>query len=245
MYVLPGFFGGNQEALAGWSIVEVMTASSFAHRDRTVGSASHHHPGKRRGGQTRWGTGLSGVVVGALGIAGLAWISGVLPGIGLGAPGTGTRGTTVTITATHAAGMRSVYPGESGDVAVSIVNHGNVAVRITGVVLPSNTTYAAGFANAAHTAARRGCSAASSQVIWNGATGARAMARTLAVPVILGAHQRATVTMANGAYMAPTAPAACEATSFVMPKLVGIEARADVHARRSAPAVDTWVRQPR
>lgn len=241
MYVLLGFFGGNWGTPAAWPTVEVMTASSFAHRRRTVRSAVHRHPGKRPAGRTRWGTGLAGLVVGTMVIAGVAWAAG---------PGTGATGhagprVLVSITAAGVSGVRAVYPGGTGDVVVAIANPNTVSVRVTALDLPSDTTYATGFTNSAHTTRRAGCSAATSGVVWNGSARARTIAARLAVPLVIGAHHTVNVTLANGVYMKATAPAACEATYFMMPRLMGVGARTDAHARTSAPAVDTWIRLSR
>jgi len=208
-----------------------------------VRPAIHRHPGKRRGGQTRWGTGLVEVAVGAVSIAGLVWAASAIPAAVIGASGHVGPGATLAITATRISGMRGIYPGGTGDVVVSIANRNDLAVRLTAVDLPSDTTYATGFTTRARTVVRAGCTAATSEVIWNGSARAGAIAAPLAVPMIIGAHHIVTVTMTNGAYMQRTAPSACEATYFAMPKLIGIRARTDGRARTSAPAIDTWVRR--
>ncbi len=180
--------------------------------------------------------------MGAVGIAGVAWAAGHAPGIGAAASGhTGPR-ILVAITAAHVSGVRAVYPGGTGDVVVAIANPNTVSVRVTALDLPPDTTYATGFTSSAQTARRAGCSAATSGVVWNGSARARTIAARLAVPVVIGAHHTVTVTMAHGVYMKATAPAACEATYFMMPRLSGVGARTDGHVRTSAPAVDTWIR---
>jgi hypothetical protein len=203
--------------------------------------AIHHHAGKRCGEQTRWGTGLTGVVVAAIAAAGLAWIAGITPGLGFGAPGRVAPHAIVAITATHTSGMRPIYPGGTGDAAVSIANHSGVTVRVTAVDLPADTTYAAGYTTSARTAPRPGCSAATSEVIWNGSTSVRGSVHQLARPLVIGAHRTAIVTLANGVLMKATAPAACEGTYFAMPALAGIAARIDPRAKPVTPTVDTWM----
>lgn len=203
--------------------------------------ATHHHPGKRHGGRARWGTGLTGVVVAAIALVGLAWAAGILPGPGLGATGRGVNRAIVAITGARTAGMRGIYPGGTGDVSVSIANRSSVTIIVTAIDLPANTTYAAGDTMGAQAAARPGCSAATSGVTWNGSTAARGSVHRLVTPLVIGAHRAAVVTLAEAAYMSASAPAACEGADFTMPALTGIGARADAGARTSTPPVDTWI----
>jgi len=202
--------------------------------------ATHHHPGKRHGGRARWGTGLTGVVVAAIAVVGLAWGAGILPGLGL-APGRGDDRAIVAITGTRTAGMRGLYPGGTGDVAVSIANRSSVTIMVTAIDLPANTTYAAGYTTSAGATPRPGCAAATSGVAWNGSTAARGSAHRLVTPLVIGAHRTAVVTLAEAARMSPSAPAACEGADFTMPALTGIGARADARARISTPPIDTWI----
>jgi hypothetical protein len=151
-------------------------------------------------------------------------------------------GATVAITAADLLGIHGIYPGGTGDVVVSITNRNDIPVRVTAVDLPSSTTYATGYTTRAHTVPRTGCSSATSGVAWTRSASGRSSRVPLATPLVIGAHQSATVTMTNGANMRISAPAACEATYFAMPGLIGIGARADARARTSAPTVDSWVR---
>ncbi len=176
--------------------------------------------------------------MGAMVIAGVAWVAGP----GTGAPGHAGPRVLVSITAAGVSGVRAIYPGGTGDVVVAIANPNTVSVRVTALDLPSDTTYATGFTNSAHTTRRAGCSAATSGVVWTGSARARAISARLTIPVVVGAHHTVNVTLAHSVYMKSTAPAACEATYFMMPRLMGVGARTDAHARTSAPAVDTWIR---
>lgn len=206
--------------------------------------AAHRHPGKRHGGQARWGTGLTGVVVAVIATCGMAWATGPVPRV----IGGGTAldhvgpGATVAITAGHVHDMRGIYPGGSGAVVVSITNRNDVAVRITAVDLPADMAYATGYTTSAHTTRRTGCSASTSGVVWTGSQRGRSSQQPLATPLVIPAHQAATVTMDHAAQMNVSAPAACEATYFAMPAVIGIGTRSDAHARTSMPAVDSWGR---
>ncbi len=204
---------------------------------------AHRHPGKRHGGQARWGTGLTGMVVGAIATCGLAWAAGIAPAPSFGSSGHVGPGATVAITAPHVSGMQGIYPGGSGDVAVAIANRNDVAVRVTAVDLPSETTYATGYTSSARTTRRAGCSATTSDVVWTGSTHAVGTVQPLATPLVIGAHETAIVTIRDGAYMKMSAPAACEGTYFSMPELIGIGARTDAHAPTAIPATDSWVRR--
>jgi len=151
----------------------------------------------------------------------------------------------VSITAAHVAGLRGIYPGGTGDVVVSIANRNDVAVRVTAVDLPSATTYATGYTTSAQTPPRAGCAAANSGVVWTGSASGRGSLRPLATPLVIAAHQTATVTMKDGALMKMFAPAACEATYFAMPELIGIGARTDTGAHIAMPSADSWVPPPK
>jgi hypothetical protein len=183
------------------------------------------------------------VVVAAIVLVGLAWAAGALPGLGLGATGRGATRAVVAITGTRTAGMRGIYPGGTGDVSVSIANHSSVTIMVTAVDLPANTTYAAGYTTSARTTPRPGCSAATSDVAWNGSTTARGSVHRLVTPLVIGAHRTAVVTLAEGARMSASAPAACEGAYFAMPALTGVGARVEARAKISTPHVDTWIRR--
>jgi hypothetical protein len=174
----------------------------------------------------------------------MAWAAGLAPRLSGGGSEFGHVGpsATVAITAGHVQGMREIYPGGSGDVVVSITNHNDVAVRVTAVDLPSNMAYATGYTTIAHTTQRAGCSASTSGVVWTGSQRGQSSLQPLATPLVIGAHQSATVTMDHAARMNMSAPAACEATYFAMPEVIGIGARTDAHARMSMPAADSWAR---
>ena len=206
--------------------------------------AAHRHPGKRHGGQARWGTGLTGVVVAVIATCGMAWATGLVPRSSVGGSAFDHvgPGATVAITAGHVQGTREIYPGGSGDVVVSITNRNDAAVRVTAVDLPSNMAYATGYTTSAHTTLRAGCSASTSGVVWTGSQRGWSSLRALATPLVIGAHQSATVTMVHAAQMNVSAPAACEATYFAMPEVIGIGARSDTRAGTSIPAVDSWAR---
>jgi hypothetical protein len=184
------------------------------------------------------------VAVAVLTACTIAWAGVLVPSIGAAGAGSGRvgPGATVAITAAHIPGIHGIYPGGTGDVVVAIANRNDVAVRVTVVDLPPSTTYAAGYTTSTHTVPRTGCSSATSGVAWTRSVSGRSSLVPLATPLVIGAHQSATVTMTNGANMRISAPAACEATYFAMPELIGIGARTDAHARTSTPAVDSWVR---
>jgi hypothetical protein len=221
-----------------------MTAASFTRHRRPASLAAQGHPWKRRGGQARWGTCITAVAVAVLTACAMAWAGVLVPGIGAAGAGSGQvgPGATVAITAAHLSGIHGIYPGGTGDVVVSIANRNDVAVLVTAVDLPSSTTYATGYTTSTHTVLRTGCSSATSGVAWTRSVSGRSSLVPLATPLVIGAHQSATVTMTNGANMRISAPAVCEATYFAMPELIGIGARTDAHPRTSTPAVDSWVR---
>src|ERR1700690_4199938 len=63
-----------------------------------------------------------------------------------------------------------LFPGGNGDVVATITNPNPYPVTITGVNLPTNTTYAGGFTTSALSTAQTGCSSSTRDVIWNYST---------------------------------------------------------------------------
>lgn len=133
-----------------------------------------------------------------------------------------------------------LYPGGSGDVVATITNNNAFPVTITGVNLPTNTTYASGFTTSALSTAQTGCSSTTSDVIWNYATATSGSAHTLTSALTVAANGTLTVTFTNDASMTSSAPAACENTFFSMPSLTGVVATAGAGTATTSPATDAW-----
>ena len=137
-----------------------------------------------------------------------------------------------------------LYPGGSGDVVLTISNPNSFPVTVTGVNLPTNVTYAAGYTTSGLSTAQTGCSSATSDVIWNFSTGTSGSAHSLTTPLTVAASGRPsnplTVTLTNDASMTAAAPAACENTFFSMPALTGIAATGGAATATTSPTTDSW-----
>jgi hypothetical protein len=161
-----------------------------------------------------------------------------------GSSGEAQSGTVTNLTIAAVASPAAtnlLYPGATGDVVATITNPNPVAVTITAMLLPTNTTYASGFTTNALTTAQTGCSNATSLVGWNFATGSSGSSHTLTTALVVGANSSLTVTLTNDATMGATAPAACENTFFSMPSLTGVTASETAGATATvSPATDAW-----
>src|SRR5579872_6753052 len=169
-------------------------------------------------------------------------------GLNGGSSGEGQSATVQNLTVTAVsspAATNQLYPGVTGDVVLTISNPNAYPVTVTGVTLPTNTTYATGYTTAALTMTQTGCIATTpSDVIWNFSTGVSGSAHTLTSPVTVGpsgnANNPLTITLTNDASMTATAPAACENTYFSMPSLTGIAATGGAATVTTSPVVDGW-----
>lgn len=133
-----------------------------------------------------------------------------------------------------------LFPGGNGDVVATITNPNPYPVTITGVNLPTNTTYAGGFTTSALSTAQTGCSSSTSDVIWNYSTATSGSAHTLTTPLTVAANGSLTVTFTNDASMTAAAPAACAATFFSMASLTGVVATGGAATPTTSPATDAW-----
>jgi len=164
-------------------------------------------------------------------------------GLGAGSSGEGQAATVSNLTIAAVASpvaTNLLYPGGNGDVVVAITNPNAFAVTMTGVNLPTNTTYATGFTASNLTGAIAGCASGTSDVPWNYATSSSGSVHTLTTPLVVGANSSLTVTLTNDASMTTAAPAACEGAYFSMPALTGIVATGGTGTATTSPAVDAW-----
>ena len=152
--------------------------------------------------------------------------------------------TNLTITASASAPSNLLYPGGNGDVVLTITNPNAFPVTITAVLLPTNTTYAGGFSNSGLSSAQTGCSTSTSDVIWNYSNATSGSSHTLTTPITVGpsgnSNNPITVTLTNDASMTTSAPAACEATYFSMPSLIGVTATGGAATVTGTPLTDSW-----
>lgn len=187
---------------------------------------------------------LGVALVGGGAYAATNWVVGLVAGSSGQGQSATVQNLTITAVATPAA-TNLLYPGGTGDVVITISNPNPYPVTVTGVDLPSNTTYATGYTSSSLLTTETGCIASSpSDVIWAFTTSSSGTAHTLTTPVTVGpsgnSNNPLTVTLTNDASMTAAAPAACENTYFSMPSLTGIAATGGSASVTSSPVTDAW-----
>jgi hypothetical protein len=213
-------------------------------------SSRHRAPGRHRAPRRRWprrarvvAAVLGTVLAGSVAFAASNWI------VGLNGGSNGqARSVTIsnlTITATSSPSPANLlYPGATGDVVITIANPNPFPVTITGVSLPANTSYAAGYSDGALTTPQTGCLAATpSGVTWRFATGTTS-SHTLTSAVTVAASgapdNPLTVTLTGAATMSSTAPSACAGSYFSMPSFAGVTATGGAATATTSPATAAW-----
>jgi len=186
---------------------------------------------------------LGVVMAGSIAFAVTNWTVGLNGGSSGEAQSYAVSNLTIVAVAAPAA-SNLLYPGANGDVVLKITNPNNFPVTITAINLPTSTTYATGYSDSALTSAQAGCTAGTSTVSWNFATGVSGSSHTLTTALTVAATGQAnnplTVTLTNDASMASSAPAACENTYFSMPSLIGVTATGGPGTATTSPATDAW-----
>ena len=189
---------------------------------------------------TKVGSGLVGMaLVGGAAYGVTNWVVGLNAGSSAEGQAAAVNNLSVAAVSSPSA-TNLLYPGANGDVVLTITNPNVFPVTVTGVDLPTNTTYATGYSAAALTGAIGGCSASTSDVIWNYSTATSGSVHTLTIALTIGASATLTVTMTNDASMTAAAPAACEAAYFSMPSLTGVVATGGAATATTSPTTDTW-----
>jgi hypothetical protein len=206
--------------------------------------------GLARRGMRRFKSGslMSKVVAGAVGMAlvgaGAYAATNWVVGLGAGSSGeaqSGSVGNLTIVSVASPSATNLLFPGGNADVVAIITNPNGFPVTITGLNLPTNTTYATGYTGSALTTTQAGCLAATpSYVIWNFSSASSGSAHALTSPLTVAANGTLTVTFTNDATMTASAPTACQATYFSMPSMTGVTATAGAGTATSSPAVDAW-----
>jgi len=198
------------------------------------------HRTTRRSILFKVGSGLAGMaLVGTAAYAVTNWVV----GLSAGSSGEGQSATVSNLSITAVASPAAtnlLFPGGNGDVVATITNTNAFPVTITGVNLPTNTTYAAGYTTSSLATAQTGCSGTTSDVIWNYSSGTSGSAHTFTTPLTVAANGTLTVTFTNDASMTAATPLACEGTFFSMPSLTGIAASGGSATATTSPATDAW-----
>ena len=153
-----------------------------------------------------------GVARGRDGHAATNWVV----GLGAGSSGEAQSATVSNLSISAVASPAAsnvLYPGGNGDVVVTISNPNPFPVTITAVSLPTNTTYATGYATSALTTTQTGCLAATpSDVISNYSMATSGSSHTLTTALTVAASGQANnplaVTFTNDASMTAAVPAA-------------------------------------
>lgn len=178
-------------------------------------------------------------LVGTGAYAATNWIVGLAGGSSAEAQSATVSNLTIAAVATPSA-TNLLFPGTNGDAVATITNPNSFPVTVTGVDLPTSTTYAAGYTTSALSTAQTGCSSTTSDVIWNYSTATSGSPHTFTTPLVVGANGSLTVTFTNDASMTASAPAACENTFFSMPALTGVIATAGGGTATTSPTTDAW-----
>lgn len=217
-------------------------------RRRTVTSALPRAPRHRRTLQSSTIRKIASVLAGMTFAGGVAygatnWVVSLNGGSSAEGQGATVQNLTIASVATPLP-ANELYPGGLGDVVVTITNPNPYPVTLTGVDLPTSTTYAAGYTSSGLSGAISGCAATTSDVSWNFATSTSGSAHALTTPVVIGpsgnANNPLTITFTNDASMSALAPAACEGAFFSMPSFTGIAASGGSATVTPTPTVDGW-----
>lgn len=186
---------------------------------------------------------VSGVIgtlmAGAAAYAATNWTVSLANGSSAQGQSASINNVTITAVATPTAG-NLLYPGGTGDAVLKIQNSNAFPVTITGVQLPTNTTYAVGFSDSALSAPQTGCGSGVSLVGWNFATSSSGSSHTLTTPLTVAANGSLSVTLTNDVTMASATPAACASTYFSLPSFTGITASGGAATATTSPATDAW-----
>jgi len=195
---------------------------------------------RRRRRMGRGGAALAGMALTALVAYGATnWIIGLNGGSNGESQSASVSNLTIAATATPPPNEQ-MYPGGSSDAIILITNPNGFPVTVTGVNLPTNTTYATGYSNIGLTTPQAGCTSSTSFVYWSFATSSSGSAHTFTTPVVVDAHASLTMELDADASMTVAAPAACENTYFSMPSLTGVIATAGGGTATTSPVLDSW-----
>lgn len=184
---------------------------------------------------------LAGAVLAAGGAyAASNWIISLNAGSSGEGQSAGIANIAITSTASPS-GANLLYPGGTGDVAVSITNPNPYPVTITAVQLPANTANANAYSDSALTSPLAGCAATTpSGVVWNYSSSTNGSSHTLTSPLTVAANGTLAVTLVNDASMAASAPSACAGAYFSMPSFTGVTATGGAATPTASPATDSW-----
>ena len=199
-----------------------------------------HRSTSRRRRLARWTVamvGLTTIAVSAM--AAGNWVAGL--NSGSSAQAQSATISNLSIAASSASLTNLLYPGGTGDVALTITNPNPFPVTITAVNLPTSSTYAVGFSDAGLTTpVGSACDSSSSTVSWAFATGTSGTSHTLSSTLSVGANGSLVVKFTNDATMGSSAPLACAGAYFKMPAFTGIAATGGAATATSGPATDAW-----
>jgi hypothetical protein len=218
------------------------TSASFVPVARTAqGAGISRFRARRRSRLRRVVSALIGMaLVGGGAFAATNWVVGLTAGSSSESQSATVQNLTITAVASPAA-TNQLFPGGNGDVVATITNPNPYPVTVTGVDLPTNTTYANGYTTSALSATQTGClSTTPSDVIWNYSTATSGSPHTLTNPLTVAANGTLTVTFTNDASMTASAPALCENTYFSLPSLTGVVATGGAATATTSPATDAW-----
>jgi hypothetical protein len=149
---------------------------------------------------------------------------------------------TIAAVATPTIGAgNTLYPSSVGDVVVKITNPNQFPVTVTGVNLPTATTYAPGYSDSLLSSAQTGCDSTLSFVSWTFASGTSGSVHTVS-PIVVAGLGTSTVTLTGDASMGANSALACANTYFKMPALTGVVATSAPQGTvaTTSPSVNDW-----
>jgi hypothetical protein len=187
---------------------------------------------------------VGALMVAAAAIAATNWTVGLNSGSSGQGQSASISNLTITATATPAA-SNLLYPGSAGDVVLTISNPNSFPVTITGVELPTNTTFANGYTDNALSSSIAACAAGTpSGVTWSFATGSSGSSHSLSSPLTVAANGQSNnplvVTLTNDASMASSSPLACANAYFKMPSFTSVDATGGAATATVSPTTDAW-----
>ena len=151
----------------------------------------------------------------------------------------------ITVTAFSSPSATSLlYPGGTGDAVVLIGNQNPFAVTLSAFGLPSQATFADGYADSRLQTPKTGCDPSNSEVGWTGSTAASGSMHLLVVPITVGPKSNLAVTLTGEATMTESSPPACQGTYFLMPSFTGVRAQQAASGAVPGPTTDTWTLSP-
>jgi hypothetical protein len=202
---------------------------------------THFFSGNRRARRVAITTGAV-LATGVAAFAATNWVVGLTASSSGQGQSASISNLTIAAVATPTIGAgNTLYPSSVGDVVVKITNPNQFPVTVTGVNLPTATTYAPGYSDSLLSSAQTGCDSTLSFVSWTFASGTSGSVHTVS-PIVVAGLGTSTVTLTGDASMGANSALACANTYFKMPALTGVVATSAPQGTvaTTSPSVNGW-----